>query len=48
MSSHYFLEKGDTISIDGVEMTFEDIKESKIDSMLYRKHLEELQQMKSE
>ncbi len=38
-----FLEPGMTINIDGVEMTFEDIKESKIDSILYRKHLKELQ-----
>ena len=39
-----FLKPGMTVNVDGVEMTFEDIKESKIDSILYRKHLKELQE----
>lgn len=37
-----FLKPGDTVNVDGVEMSYEDIKESKIDSILYRKHLKEL------
>lgn len=37
-----FLKPGDIINIDGVEMSYEDIMESKIDSVLYRKHLKEL------
>ena len=41
-TSTIFLKPGDTINVDGVEMTYEDIKESKIDSILYRKHLKEL------
>ena len=41
MSSTIFLNPGDTINIDGVEMTYEEIMESKIDSMIYRKHLKE-------
>ena len=36
-----FLEPGQAVIIDGVELTYEDIKESKIDSILYRRHLEE-------
>jgi hypothetical protein len=41
-----FLEPGMSIIIDGVEMSYEDIRESKIDSILYRKHLEELMEAK--
>jgi len=41
-SSTIFLKPGDTVNVDGVEMTYEDIIESKIDSVLYRKHLKEL------
>lgn len=37
-----FLKPGDIINIDGVEMTYEDIMESKIDSMMFRKHLKTL------
>ena len=36
------LNPGETILVDGVEMSYEDIIESKIDSILYRKHLKEL------
>ena len=36
-----FLKPGDIINIDGVEMTYEDIIESKIDSVMYRRHLKE-------
>jgi len=42
MSSVFSLKPGMSIMLDGVEMTYEDIKESKIDSVLYRKHLKEL------
>lgn len=38
-----FLKPGDIVNVDGVEMTYEDIKESKIDSVLYRKHLKEIE-----
>jgi hypothetical protein len=41
-----FLKPGMSIIIDGVEMSYEDIRESKIDSILYRKHLEELMEAK--
>ena len=41
-SSTIFLKPGMTVNVDGVEMTYEDIRESKIDSILYRKHLKEL------
>lgn len=41
-NSTIFLKPGDIVNIDGVEMSYEDIKESKIDSVLYRKHLKEL------
>ena len=36
-----FLNPGDIVNVDGVEMTYEDIIESKIDSVMYRKHLKE-------
>ena len=42
MTSHYFLQPGDYVIVDGVKMSYEDIKESKIDSILFRKHLQEL------
>lgn len=42
MSSPIFLQPGMTVVVDGVEMSYEDIMESKIDSILYRKHLEKL------
>ena len=38
-----FLEPGMSIVIDGVEMSYEDIMNSKIDSILYRKHLKEFE-----
>ena len=37
-----FLKPGRTVNIDGVELSYEEIKEAKIDSILYRKHLKEL------
>ena len=42
MKQTIFLKPGMSIVIDGVEMSYEDIKDSKIDSILYRKHLKEL------
>ena len=39
-----FLKPGWTVNIDGVELSYEEIKEAKIDSILYRKHLKELQE----
>ena len=41
-SQPIFLKPGMKVNVDGVEMTYEDIRESKIDSILYRKHLKEL------
>jgi hypothetical protein len=41
-----FLKPGMSIIIDGVEISYEDIRETKIDSILYRKHLEELMEAK--
>ena len=41
-SNTIFLKPGMTVNVDGVEMSYEDIMESKIDSILYRKHLKEL------
>ena len=43
-SQPIFLKPGMTVNIDGVKMTFAEIKEAKIDSILYRKHLKELQE----
>jgi len=42
-SQTIFLKPGMTVNIDGVEMTYKDIINAKIDSHLYRKHLRELQ-----
>ena len=36
------LRPGFSVKIDGVEMSYEDIKNAKIDSIMYRKHLKEL------
>ena len=36
-----FLKPGMTVNVDGVEMTFEEIMESKIDSIMYRKRLKD-------
>ena len=41
-----FLKPGMSIIIDGVEMSYEDIMNSKIDSIMYRKHLNELMEAK--
>ena len=40
-SQTIFLNPGDSVNIDGVELTYEEIKNNKIDSHMYRKHLEE-------
>ena len=42
MSSPIFLKPGDHVIVDGVELSYEEIMESKIDSVMYRKHLKEL------
>ena len=42
-SQTIFLRPGDVISIDGVEMTYQEVKENKIDSVIFRKHLKESQ-----
>ena len=42
-SNTIFLKPGQVVNIDGVEMTYKDIINAKIDSHLYRKHLKELQ-----
>ena len=46
--SPIFLKPGMTVIVDGVEMSYEDIMESKIDSIIYRKHLKELMAKESE
>lgn len=40
MSSH-ILSPGESVTVDGIDFTYEEIKENKIDSVLYRKHLKE-------
>ena len=40
-SNTIFLNPGDIVNVDGVEMTYEEIKDNKIDSVMYRKHLKE-------
>ena len=37
-----FLKPDMIVNIDGVEMSYDEIRECKIDSVLYRKHLKEL------
>lgn len=37
-----FLQPGMVVNVDGVELTYDEIIESKIDSVMYRKHLQEL------
>ena len=41
-SNTIFLKPGMVVDVDGVKFTFEDIMENKIDSVMFRKHLEEL------
>ena len=41
-----FLKPGMIVNVDGVEFTFEEIKKNKIDSIMFRKHLKELQAKK--
>ena len=41
-SETIFLEPGDVVNVDGVELSYEEIMKSKIDSVIYRKHLKEL------
>lgn len=38
-----FLKPGMIVNVDGVEFTFEEIKKNKIDSVMFRKHLKDLQ-----
>lgn len=42
-SQPIFLKLTDVVDIDGRKFTAEELKEHVIDSILYRKHLEELQ-----
>lgn len=42
-SQTIFLKPGDIVNVDGVEITFEEIMNNKIDSHMFRKHLKELQ-----
>lgn len=42
MKPSHILKPGDQIIVDGVKLSYEEIIESKIDSILYRKHLKEL------
>ena len=37
-----FIKPGDTINLDGVELTYDEIKNNKIDSIIFRQHLKEL------
>ena len=37
-----FLKPDMTVIVDGVELSYSEIRENKIDSVLYRKHLKEL------
>ena len=46
-SQTIFLKPGDTINIDGVEMSYDDIINSKIDSVMYRKNLKKLMEAKT-
>lgn len=46
-SNTIFLKPGMSVNVDGVEMTYEDIRESKIDSVIYRKHLKKLMEAKA-
>ena len=41
-SQPIFLKPGWTVVVDGVEMSYEEIMDAKIDSIMYRKHLEKL------
>ena len=41
-----FLKPGMSVDVDGVIMTYEDIMNSKIDSVMYRKHIKELMEAK--
>ena len=38
----FSLKPGDHVIVDGVELSYEEIMESKIDSIIYRKHLKKL------
>ena len=42
MKSSHILKPGDQVIVDGVKLSYEEIKESKIDSILYRRYLKEL------
>ena len=43
MNETIILKPGMTVNVDGVELTFEEIINNKIDSHLFRKHLQALQ-----
>ena len=43
-SNTIFLKPGDIVNVDGVNVTYEEIKENKIDSHMFRKYLKEQQQ----
>ena len=45
-SNTIFLKPGMTVDIDGVELTYEEIRENKIDSVMFRKHLKEQMEVK--
>jgi len=42
-SNTIILKPGMTVNVDGVELTFEEIMNNKIDSHLFRKHIRALQ-----
>ena len=46
-SQTIFLKPGQVVNIDGVDLTREEIKNNKIDSHMFRKHLKELEKLKS-
>ena len=41
-SQTIFLKPDDIVNIDGVELTYDEIKNNKIDSIIFRQHLKEL------
>ena len=45
-SNTIFLKPGQVVNLDGVELSYEDIMNSKIDSVMYRKHLRQLMEAK--
>lgn len=41
-SQTIFLKPDDIVNIDGVELTYDEIKNNKIDSIIFREHLKKL------